>query len=270
MRPPCRNSANLSEPCLIFPSESISAAPTCASPPSAPTASFSKKLLSAPKSPSAATTSSAKCATRFSASPHNTAEADSFSAPASACPASSTWKPECCASPPTFPAGKTIPCATKSSAAWARARLPRKRRQRRRARRAVAGRCPRRSATWRWSLSAPASAAASCSNGKIWHGMNGMAGEFGHVTVEPEGVPCGCGNHGCAEQIRFRHRDRAHGPRSHRHRRGAITRQRRSSDAEFGAKSIYNLAIQGDEHARRIFRTFGALSASCSPTSSTF
>jgi predicted NBD/HSP70 family sugar kinase len=30
-----------------------------------------------------------------------------------------------------------------------------------------------------------------------------------------------------------------------------------SSDAEFGAKSIYNLALQGDEHARRIFRSFG-------------
>ena len=36
--------------------------------------------------------------------------------------------------------------------------------------------------------------------GKIWHGMNGMAGEFGHVTVEPEGPPCGCGNRGCAER----------------------------------------------------------------------
>jgi glucokinase len=30
-----------------------------------------------------------------------------------------------------------------------------------------------------------------------------------------------------------------------------------SSDPEFGAKSIYNLAIQGDEHACKIFRTFG-------------
>jgi glucokinase len=30
-----------------------------------------------------------------------------------------------------------------------------------------------------------------------------------------------------------------------------------SSDPEFGAKSIYNLAIQGDEQARRIFRSFG-------------
>jgi glucokinase len=36
--------------------------------------------------------------------------------------------------------------------------------------------------------------------GRIWHGMNGMAGEFGHMTVEPEGVPCGCGNRGCIEQ----------------------------------------------------------------------
>jgi len=29
------------------------------------------------------------------------------------------------------------------------------------------------------------------------------------------------------------------------------------SDPEFGAKSVYNLAIQGDEEARRIFRRFG-------------
>src|ERR1700733_3019232 len=36
--------------------------------------------------------------------------------------------------------------------------------------------------------------------GKIWHGMNGMSGEFGHVPVEPNGYPCGCGSHGCAEQ----------------------------------------------------------------------
>src|SRR6202045_255411 len=37
-------------------------------------------------------------------------------------------------------------------------------------------------------------------NGKIWHGMNGMAGEFGHVPIEPEGHSCGGGSHGCAEQ----------------------------------------------------------------------
>jgi glucokinase len=30
-----------------------------------------------------------------------------------------------------------------------------------------------------------------------------------------------------------------------------------SSDPDFGAQSIYNLAMQGDEPARKIFRTFG-------------
>jgi glucokinase len=93
--------------------------------------------------------------------------------------------------------------------------------------------------------------------GKIWHGMNGMSGEFGHVTVEPEGYPCGCGNHGCSEQY-------ASATAIMRMAREAIASgeapelaKAASSDAEFGAKSIYNLALQGDEHARRIFRTFG-------------
>jgi len=93
--------------------------------------------------------------------------------------------------------------------------------------------------------------------GKIWHGMNGMAGEFGHVTLEPEGHPCGCGNRGCGEQY-------ASASAIVRMAREAIASgeapslaKAASSDAEFGAKSIYNLALQGDEHAQRIFRTFG-------------
>ena len=94
-------------------------------------------------------------------------------------------------------------------------------------------------------------------NGKIWHGMNGMAGEFGHVTVEPDGHLCGCGNHGCAEQY-------ASATSIMRMARAAIARGEApelaiaaSSDPEFGAKTIYNLALQGDEQARRIFQSFG-------------
>src|ERR1043165_2849611 len=30
--------------------------------------------------------------------------------------------------------------------------------------------------------------------GALWHGMTGMAGEPGHMTVEPEGSLCPCGN----------------------------------------------------------------------------
>ena len=94
-------------------------------------------------------------------------------------------------------------------------------------------------------------------NGKIFYGMNGMAGEFGHVTVEPNGVPCGCGNHGCAERY-------ASATAVVRMAREAIESgqapalaKAASSDAEFSAKSIYNLAIQGNEDAQRIFRRFG-------------
>jgi glucokinase len=37
-------------------------------------------------------------------------------------------------------------------------------------------------------------------DGKVLHGTQGMAGEFGHMTVFPEGNPCGCGNYGCLEK----------------------------------------------------------------------
>lgn len=36
-------------------------------------------------------------------------------------------------------------------------------------------------------------------NGRIWHGMNGMAGEAGHVSVDPQGPMCACGTRGCLE-----------------------------------------------------------------------
>ena len=36
-------------------------------------------------------------------------------------------------------------------------------------------------------------------NGRLVHGMNGMAGEFGHVPLDPEGPVCGCGSRGCWE-----------------------------------------------------------------------
>jgi glucokinase len=37
-------------------------------------------------------------------------------------------------------------------------------------------------------------------NGQLWRGGWGMAGEFGHMTVQPEGHRCECGNRGCWEQ----------------------------------------------------------------------
>ena len=36
-------------------------------------------------------------------------------------------------------------------------------------------------------------------DGKVFHGDIGFAGEVGHIIVEPDGAPCGCGSHGCWE-----------------------------------------------------------------------
>ena len=36
-------------------------------------------------------------------------------------------------------------------------------------------------------------------DGKIWHGLTGMAAELGHVIIYPEGRQCNCGSYGCLE-----------------------------------------------------------------------
>ncbi|MBS1859137.1 MAG: ROK family transcriptional regulator [Acidobacteria bacterium] len=36
-------------------------------------------------------------------------------------------------------------------------------------------------------------------NGQLVRGLHGMAGEFGHVPLDPNGPPCGCGGRGCWE-----------------------------------------------------------------------
>jgi glucokinase len=37
--------------------------------------------------------------------------------------------------------------------------------------------------------------------GRLWRGVSGFAGEFGHITIDPEGVECTCGNVGCLETV---------------------------------------------------------------------
>ena len=38
-------------------------------------------------------------------------------------------------------------------------------------------------------------------NGRILRGEGGFAGEFGHVQVDPDGLPCACGSRGCWETV---------------------------------------------------------------------
>ncbi|MBI3989992.1 MAG: ROK family glucokinase [candidate division NC10 bacterium] len=36
-------------------------------------------------------------------------------------------------------------------------------------------------------------------DGELWRGASGLAGEIGHMVVEPDGEPCHCGGRGCLE-----------------------------------------------------------------------
>ncbi|MGA3089456.1 MAG: ROK family protein [Terriglobales bacterium] len=93
--------------------------------------------------------------------------------------------------------------------------------------------------------------------GLIWRGANGMAGEWGHATVEPDGHPCGCGNRGCLEQYASATAVVRMAREAIAGNRGSALARAADADSEFGAKAIYQLAIDGDEDAGRIFRYVG-------------
>lgn len=95
-------------------------------------------------------------------------------------------------------------------------------------------------------------------HGEIWHGMTGMAGEIGHVTVDPGGQLCGCGNRGCVEQ--YASATALQRMASEALAAGQAPRLSRAmkEDPSFGPQTIYELAMQGDGPARRIFERAGS------------
>jgi glucokinase len=93
--------------------------------------------------------------------------------------------------------------------------------------------------------------------GRIWHGMTGMAGELGHINVDPGGPPCGCGSNGCLEQY-------ASATAIKRMAMEAIAAgaapglaRARDEDPEFSSKVVYQMAVQGDAPASEIFAKAG-------------
>ena len=92
--------------------------------------------------------------------------------------------------------------------------------------------------------------------GKLWYGRNGMAGEFGHCTVEPDGCPCPCGNRGCLEQyasataiVRMAREAIAAG--------GTGALEAAAKEGDFSSRTIYDLAMQGNEQAIAVFGKVG-------------
>lgn len=93
--------------------------------------------------------------------------------------------------------------------------------------------------------------------GQIWHGAVGMAGEIGHIMIEPEGLPCGCGSRGCVEQYASATALRRMAMEAvDAHTAPGLARALQESGA-LGSKALFALAMQGDEAARQIFRRAG-------------
>lgn len=82
------------------------------------------------------------------------------------------------------------------------------------------------------------------SGGKVLRGVNGMAGELGHITAVPNGNPCGCGNCGCVEK---------HGSAT------AIIAMAKllGLGNNVTAKDVYDMAMAGNEKALMIFTSMG-------------
>lgn len=81
-------------------------------------------------------------------------------------------------------------------------------------------------------------------DGKILHGFLGMAGEFGHMTVFPDGNPCGCGNCGCLEKHASATAIAAMGRMMHFGR-------------DTTSATVYDLALAGNQRAKWVFESMG-------------
>jgi glucokinase len=94
-------------------------------------------------------------------------------------------------------------------------------------------------------------------NGRVWHGMTGMAGELGHLNVDPNGPPCNCGSVGCLEQLASATAIKRMAVEAIATGKAPELARAMHADPEFSSKVVYQMAVQGDEPAKEIFRRVG-------------
>ena len=103
---------------------------------------------------------------------------------------------------------------------------------------------------------------AAMVDGVILHGAAGIAGHFGHMTVERHGSLCMCGNHGCLETY-FSSRAIESEYFAHQHRAAPTTLPARGDGQVPDTEAIFRAAASGDPSAQsvleRAFEYLGAL-----------
>lgn len=96
------------------------------------------------------------------------------------------------------------------------------------------------------------------SDGRLFRGANGFASEIGHIIVEPGGPLCGCGNHGCWEQVAAGRAIGRMGREEAREHEHSILRRLAGGDPdEVTGELVTQAAMQGDDAAKRILAEAG-------------
>ncbi|MFC3039063.1 ROK family glucokinase [Virgibacillus xinjiangensis] len=91
-------------------------------------------------------------------------------------------------------------------------------------------------------------------NGDIVDGENGMAGEIGHFTIDPEGHLCNCGRRGCLETIvSATGMVRQAVEQARQYPEGKLAKLQKQKGS-ISAKDIADLAAEGDTPSIRIIK----------------
>ena len=95
-------------------------------------------------------------------------------------------------------------------------------------------------------------------DGKLVHGADGMTGEVGHITVDPYGPKCNCGNRGCLEALASATAIKREAIEALRtHPESELHKQCHHNPGTITAEMVYQSAKAGDQAARKIFQDMG-------------
>lgn len=94
---------------------------------------------------------------------------------------------------------------------------------------------------------------AVLANGQVLRGHGGVAGHLGHMTIDPDGAPCACGNRGCLETVfSARAIEGEAWSAVHRGCSSALTKLFRDNPKLATCRTIFQAAREGDELCRSI------------------
>jgi glucokinase len=90
-------------------------------------------------------------------------------------------------------------------------------------------------------------------NGQVLRGHGGVAGHLGHISIDPNGAPCACGNRGCLETVFSARAIEAEAYAAvHRGCSSVLTRLFRERPQLANCRTVFQAASEGDELARSI------------------